>query len=72
MSLKYKFTRATLDIIPSGEVTAQVYFDIRDDGNAMKTEDHVQFSVAFPITKDAFKSQAEAAIVTKYSGATKE
>ena len=76
MTLKVKFERAVLDIIPGGEVTAQVYFTARDDGAIGKlldgVSDQVQFAPTFPLTKASLRTNAVDAIKAKYTGAVEE
>lgn len=76
MALKIKFIRATMDIVPGGAVTAQVYFKARDDASIGKLssgiEDDVQFTPTFPMTKASLKQNAIDAITAKYTGAAEE
>ena len=76
MALKIKFERAQMDIIPGGEVTAQVYFTARDDAAVGKlsagVEDAVQFTPTFPMTKAGLRTAAVDAIKAKYTGSVEE
>jgi len=79
MSLKYKWKKVVIELVPSGggaEATAMVYFAIRDDASVGKlleeVSDSVQFSVSFPVSKADIKTQALTAITAKYSGAAAE
>ena len=76
MALKYVLKNSNQDINKAGDVSAQVYFQIRDDAGVGKLsdgiDDNVQFVPGFPQTKASWKTDAEAAITAKYPGATEE
>jgi len=76
MALKIKFTRAQMDIIPSGEVTARVYFTAREDASVGDLQtginDSVQFTPSFPLTKVSLRNEAVAAVKAKYTGSAEE